>query len=506
MFVAQPRRGPGVGVLWSPRYAQQLTEGPDAAGGTHPDADCSPRSDGRGGAYHIEGELVPALGVELRSMLIYFEHHVLLWKDPSVEVGIRPLAGAVRRLLAGLPISLTQATRQGRIAFSRDGVGHVFPVHPAAGQSVDARERGTDRLEPLHRAGPCRAAIDVRSRGHGNLRGGAAEPPSTAVSAPPRITSAMPESPPKPTLLVIVGPTATGKSQAAMELAEQVGGEIVSADSMQAYRGMDIGTAKPTPEERARVHHHLVDVVEPDEPFNVATFAELARAAIAEIAGRGALPIVVGGSGLYVRSITCRLDLPLVSPDDEVRARLEAEAVSEGRQALHDRLRSVDPAAAAQIHPNDLKRIVRALEVYEKSGRPISEVYREAPEPTDEYRCIVYGARRERDRLYQGIEARCDRMIRQGLVQEVEGLLSRGFGRDLQSMQAIGYKEVVAHLEGLYGFAEMMAVFRRNSRQFAKRQMTWFGREPNVCWVDVDEENLVERIRHDHPGLSGPGA
>lgn len=320
-----------------------------------------------------------------------------------------------------------------------------------------------------------------------------------------RIASAMPDSRAKPTLLVIVGPTATGKSEAALALAERVGGELISADSMQAYRGMDIGTAKPTPEEQARVRHHLVDVVEPHEPFNVATFAGLARAAIAEIAGRGALPIVVGGSGLYVRAITCQLDLPLVSPDDEVRARLEAEAAAGGRQALHDRLRSVDPAAAAQIHPNDLKRIVRALEVYEKSGKPISEVYREAPEPTDEYRCIIYGTRRDRDRLYEGIEARCDRMIRQGLVQEVQGLLARGFGGHLQSMQAIGYKEVVAHLEGLYGFVEMMAVFKRNSRQFAKRQITWFGREPGVCWVDVDEEDLAERIRHEHPELGGPG-
>jgi len=305
----------------------------------------------------------------------------------------------------------------------------------------------------------------------------------------------MPQHEGKPTVLVIVGPTAVGKTRVAMEVAEETNAEIISADSMQAYRGMDIGTAKPTREERERVRHHLVDIVDPDEPFNVADFAELAHKAIDEVVLRGALPVVVGGSGLYVRAITCKMDLPLVAPDDAIRERLEAEAAKMGRAALHERLEQIDPEAARRIHPNDLKRVVRALEVFEKSGKPISEVYRDGPEPTDRYKCVVYGATREREALYAAIEARCDRMVQQGLVQEVQRLLDKGYDAGLQSMQAIGYKEVAAHLTGRYDFPEMTRVLKMNSRRFAKRQFTWFSKEPAVRWTDVDREDLVGRIR-----------
>jgi len=301
----------------------------------------------------------------------------------------------------------------------------------------------------------------------------------------------------KPTVLVIAGPTAAGKTECALALAEYLPIEVISGDSMLAYRGMDIGTAKPSPEERERVPHHLIDLIEPDEPFNVADYAPLAMAAVHDIHSRGRLPCIVGGSGLYIRSVTCCLDLPVASPDQSMRARLEEEARVLGRAHLHERLRSVDPAAAARIHENDLKRVVRALEVYEKTGRPMSDVYREAPEPTNELYCLVYVLSRDREGLYQRIERRCDAMVHRGLIGEVRALLGRGYGPGLQSMQAIGYKEVAAHILGEYDFAEMMAVFKRNSRRFAKRQLTWFSKEPGACWIDADAVEPVEALLTD---------
>ena len=297
-------------------------------------------------------------------------------------------------------------------------------------------------------------------------------------------------------LLAIVGPTATGKTEVGILLAEMVGGEVVSADSIQVYRGMDIGSAKPRPEERARVPHHLIDILEPDEPFSVADYQARAEAALTDIWERGRQPILVGGSGLYVRAALYELDFPLAPPLPKLRERLRQEAKAKGSETLHARLREVDPEAAARIHPNDEKRIVRALEVYEQTGRPISSLQALDRPMKPRYNTRQFGLTLPRQEMYRRIEARVDRMMAEGLPEEVERLLAEGCGEDLVSMRGLGYAQLVPYLRGGMGREEAARRLKRDTRRYATRQLPWFRADPGVEWVDVEEVGGPERAAH----------
>jgi len=282
-------------------------------------------------------------------------------------------------------------------------------------------------------------------------------------------------------LLVITGPTATGKSAVAVEVALKIDGEIVSADSMMVYRGMDIGTAKPTPAERRGVPHHLIDVIDPDQDFSVAAYQRLARESIREISARGRLPVLAGGTGLYIRAVLEGFQLP-GGRDLGLRRRLAEEARRHGVVHLHERLRAIDPEAAARIHPNNLKRVIRAIEVYHQTGTPMS---RAASVAEPGYDALVIGLYLERSQLYRRIEARVDAMITGGLVDEVRGLIAGGVKRDSTAMQALGYKEIAAYLSGEVSLEEAVWLLKRNTRRFAKRQLTWFRRDERIRWLNV---------------------
>lgn len=286
-------------------------------------------------------------------------------------------------------------------------------------------------------------------------------------------------------LFVLVGPTAVGKTKVAVEVALRVGGEIVSADSMQIYRGMDIGTAKPTPAERRGVPHHLIDICDPGTAFSVADFQRLAREAIAGIAARGHLPLLVGGTGLYVESLTGAYELDDLATDWELRHQLEAEAARDGDAALHARLRALDPIAAERIHPNDRRRIVRALEVTLRTGRPFSQTAHRRRAP--EYDLLQVGLTAPRPILYERINRRVDEMIAAGLVEETRRLLAAGYGWALTARQAIGYKELIPYIEGEASLAECIAALKRATRRYAKRQLTWFRRDRRINWIELGE-------------------
>ena len=288
-------------------------------------------------------------------------------------------------------------------------------------------------------------------------------------------------------LLAIVGPTATGKSEVGILLAESLGGEIVSADSMQVYRGMDIGTAKPTAEQRRRTPHHLIDIIAPDQPFSVADYQARADAALADIWARGRQPILVGGSGLYVRAVVEEMDFAQVPPDPEVRRRLVEEAGSRGTRALHEWLAEVAPEAAARIHPNDQKRIIRALEVAEGSSRADAGREKVDPREAARYNTKQFGLTLNRDELYRRIEARVDRMMAEGLVDEVRGLIERGYRESLVAMKGLGYAQIAAHIGGAIALEEAVRRLKRDTRRFAKRQLTWFRADPRIEWMDVQK-------------------
>lgn len=288
-------------------------------------------------------------------------------------------------------------------------------------------------------------------------------------------------------LLAIVGPTATGKSEVGILLAEALGGEIVSADSMQVYRGMDIGTAKPTAQQRARAVHHLIDIIAPDEAFSVSDYQARADAALTDIWGRGRQPILVGGSGLYVRAVLEEMDFSRVPPDPDLRDRLREEARSRGTRALHERLAEIDPEAAARIHPNDQKRIIRALEVAEGTagrGPGLGKVDRpDGPR----YNARQYGLTLAREELYQRIDARVDEMMAAGLVEEVRALLDQGYRDSLVAMKGLGYAQMAPYVRGRITLEEAVRRLKRDTRRFAKRQMTWFRADPSIEWVDLGE-------------------
>ena len=295
-------------------------------------------------------------------------------------------------------------------------------------------------------------------------------------------------------LLVICGPTASGKSELAVRLACELDAEIVNADSMQVYRGMDIGTAKPDMPERGGIPHHMIDVASPDRLFSAADFMEAADTAITAITGRGRPVIVVGGTGLYIRALLKGLvDSP--SGAGEIRGQLQADAELIGNHGMWEKLLKVDPEAAAQIHPNNLVRIIRALEVQKLTGAPLSQYQREHAFAGKRYQALQIGIQVERELLYRRIEERVDRMLRLGLLEEVQRLLDAGYGRDLKAMRSIGYKEAAACLCGEYGVERAAELIKRDTRRYAKRQLTWFKADSEILWLEYPK-NFASILEH----------
>jgi tRNA dimethylallyltransferase len=294
----------------------------------------------------------------------------------------------------------------------------------------------------------------------------------------------VPDHPDKrPTLTVICGPTAVGKTELALALAERCDGEIVSADSRQVYRLMDIGTAKPTHDQQQQVRHHLIDVVWPDEEFHAARYVELAEAAVQGIRLQGKHPVLVGGTGLYIKALTDGL-LDAPGADPELRKRLHAQAKGEGSDALHAELAKVDPESAARLHPNDLVRVVRALEVFHQTGKPLSRLQDEHGFRTGGYRTLKIGLNCERETLYERIDQRSEAMFRQGLLEEAEHLLRAGYDPDLKIFRTIGYRQAFAVLRGEMPRAEALDDLKRSTRRYAKQQITWFRKDKSIIWLE----------------------
>lgn len=285
-------------------------------------------------------------------------------------------------------------------------------------------------------------------------------------------------------LVILTGPTAVGKTALSIALAKAIGGEIISADSMQVYRYMDIGSAKITPEEMEGIPHYLIDVLEPDQEFNVVVFQELAKQAAAEIYSRGHIPIVAGGTGFYIQALVYDIDFTENDEDTAFRRTLEEQAKREGAEALYERLRAVDPESCESIHAHNIKRVIRAIEFYEKTGKKISEHNREQRQNDSPYNFAYFVLNDDRERIYERINVRVDLMMAQGLVEEVRALRESGCRKEMVSMQGLGYKELLSYLEGETSMEEAVYLIKRDTRHFAKRQLTWFRREKEVIWVD----------------------
>ena len=301
----------------------------------------------------------------------------------------------------------------------------------------------------------------------------------------------------KQPLIILTGPTASGKTALSVELAKRIGGEIISADSMQVYRHMDVGSAKVTVEEMDGVPHHLIDVLDPQDAFNVVVFQEMAKKAMKEIYANGHIPIVAGGTGFYIQALLNDIDFTENDGDTEYRQSLEKLAAEQGAEVLHEKLRQVDPASADAIHANNVKRVIRALEFYQQTGKKISEHNEEERQKESPYNFAYYVLNMDRALLYSRIDQRVDLMVEHGLVEEVEKLKSMGCTRDMVSMQGLGYKEILDYLGGECSLEEAIYVLKRDTRHFAKRQLTWFKREKEVTWInqeefDFDREKILD--------------
>lgn len=295
-------------------------------------------------------------------------------------------------------------------------------------------------------------------------------------------------------LIILTGPTAVGKTELSIALAKAVNGEIISADSMQVYKYMDIGTAKISPEEMQGVPHHLIDILEPDTAFNVTMFQKLAREALQGIYERGKIPVVVGGTGFYIQALLYDIDFSEETGDMSVRKSLERLAAERGPEYLHEALAKVDPESAEQIHANNVKRVIRALEYYRMHGEKISLHNENERQKKSPYDFFYFVLTHDRQVLYDRIEKRIDLMVRQGLIEEVRGLMERGYDRSLVSMQGLGYKEIIPYLNGEYTLDEAIYVLKRDTRHFAKRQLTWFRRERDVQWLDKSRMSSENEI------------
>nr|WP_317378803.1 tRNA (adenosine(37)-N6)-dimethylallyltransferase MiaA [uncultured Faecalimonas sp.] len=308
----------------------------------------------------------------------------------------------------------------------------------------------------------------------------------------------------KKPLIILTGPTAVGKTKASIGLAKAIGGEIISADSMQVYRQMDIGSAKITREEMDGIPHYLIDVLDPEEEFHVVRFQQMAKAAMAEIYSRGKIPVVVGGTGFYIQALLYDIDFTENEGNAAYRRQLETAAKEKGAAYLHAQLAAVDPKAAQEIHANNVKRVIRALEFYEQTGERISEHNERERQKESPYQFCYFVLNDKRECLYDRIDKRVDQMIQNGLVEEVRRLKERGCTKQMVSMQGLGYKEIFAYLEGDCSLSEAVYIIKRDTRHFAKRQLTWFKRERDVIWIQKDAfayddekilQNLLEVIR-----------
>lgn len=291
----------------------------------------------------------------------------------------------------------------------------------------------------------------------------------------------------KKPLIILTGPTAVGKTKLSIELAKAVNGQMISADSMQVYRHMDIGTAKIRPEEMQDIPHYLIDVLDPWESFDVVRFQTMAKEALEKIYTAGAIPIVVGGTGFYIQALLYNIDFDENDSETGYRSELQSFADRHGVEALHDRLRQVDEKSADMIHPNNIKRVIRALEFYHQTGTRISEHNETQRQKESPYRFVYFVLDDERERIYRRIDQRIDQMLDQGLVAEVKQLRDMGCTRDMVSMQGLGYKEILAYLDGECTLEEAVYILKRDTRHFAKRQLTWFRREQDVRWIERQE-------------------
>ena len=297
-------------------------------------------------------------------------------------------------------------------------------------------------------------------------------------------------------LIILTGPTAVGKSDLAVRLAQTIGGEIISADSMQVYRQMDIGTAKISKEEMHGIPHHLIDVRDPDEPFHVVVFQELAKQAMEKIYANGHIPIVAGGTGFYIQALLRDIDFTERETDPLLRSQLEAMAKEDGGECLYQMLQEEDPESASAIHPNNIKRVIRALEFKRLTGTRISDHNREQAAQKSPYNFVYFVLTMDRQLLYNRIDQRVDNMMDSGLVQEVEKLMYQGYDRSLVSMQGLGYKEICAYLDGECTLPEAVEAIKLGTRHFAKRQLTWFRREKEVIWLEKEEYESEEELLH----------
>ncbi len=288
-------------------------------------------------------------------------------------------------------------------------------------------------------------------------------------------------------LLVILGPTAVGKTELSLSLAHEVKGEIISADSMQVYRGLDIGTAKVSPDERKEVPHHLIDIIEPDQEFSVADFQEMVDRLIPQICNRGRLPMMVGGTGLYIKAVVEGFMLPEMETDRELRRKLRKKAREYGNKHVHQMLEEIDPELAAKLHPNDLRRIIRGIEIYHQTGQTKTYFKKKQEKESGRYRALKIGLLREREELYQRINQRVDKMIADGLIAEVKSLLAGKTELSKTARQALGYKEIIDFLNGEYDLEEAVRLIKRDTRHYAKKQLTWFKRDDDIHWLNCSE-------------------
>lgn len=295
-------------------------------------------------------------------------------------------------------------------------------------------------------------------------------------------------------LFVLAGPTASGKTSLSVELAKRVNGEIISADSMQVYRGMDIGTAKIKEEEKQGIPHFLIDKFEPDEEFNVTVFQKKAKQYIKEISDRGHLPMIVGGTGFYIQSVLYDIDFEKEEGNTEVRKKYEELASLKGKSYLHDLLKEKDMEYASEVSENNVKKVIRALEFYELTGKKLSEHNREQRTKESPYNFAYFVLTMNRDKLYKRIDARVDKMFEDGLVDEVTRLMDEGYDRNLVSMQGLGYKEVISALNNEITMEDARELIKKSTRHFAKRQLTWFRRERDVTWLDLENYRNLEEI------------
>lgn len=296
----------------------------------------------------------------------------------------------------------------------------------------------------------------------------------------------------KQPLIILSGPTAVGKTALSIELAKRVNGAIISADSMQVYKHMDIGSAKIMPEEMEGVKHYLIDELNPEDEFNIVVFQKKAKAALKEIYENGQIPIIAGGTGFYIQSLLYDINFDNQDCNEEFRAELEQIAKKQGNEVLHERLKKIDPVSAEKIHANNVKRVIRALEFYHLTGKPISEHNETEQQKASPYNFAYFVLTDDRANLYKRIDMRVDIMLKNGLVEEVKRLKEMGYHRDMVSMQGLGYKEILDYLDGKCTLEEAIYILKRETRHFAKRQLTWFRRERDVIWLDKQKYNYDE--------------